>query len=243
VVTDGNSCGNANCRATVALHNASAATPEGWKRVGREIAAELCLEGGTDVELGQTLSGFAQGAIDAGFLNASAVTRSNTRLYGELIRAGYLDRTADDELGPSDVDTAVHRQLAFEAATDAMVLLKNDNGILPLRADLGRPLKIALVGPHLNSTKALQAGSGYAGENKLVSTNKIEAAFRRRAAASKGAFVITGAALGCDITTGCMHADLSSVAAAVKDADVVLAFVGLNPTSGAPTAPVRALPL
>jgi hypothetical protein len=241
VVTDGNSCGNSNCRATVALHNASAATPEGWKKTGREIAAELCLEAGTDVELGSTLNTFTQGAIDAGFLNASTVSRSNIRLYGELIRSGYLDRTPADKLGPYDVDTAAHRQLAFEAATDAMILLKNDGDFLPLLPNKGgKLLKIALVGPHLNSTEALLAGSGYAGENRLIAKNTIEGAFRRRAAASKGIISITGTALGCDMTTGCAQADLPSITTAVQDADVVIAFVGLNPTSGAPTAPVRA---
>ena len=39
VVTDGNSCGNVNCRATVALKNASAAKE--WGVAGHEIAAEL----------------------------------------------------------------------------------------------------------------------------------------------------------------------------------------------------------
>jgi beta-D-xylosidase 4 len=246
VVTDGNSCGNTNCRATVENVNASAG--QAWGKDGHEIAAGLCLKAGTDVELGVTLSGFTAGAIADGYVGAGAAERSNTRLYSELIRSGYVDRTALDELGPADVDTAAHRQLAFEAAADATVLLKNDGALLPLPANTPGGLKIALVGPHLNSTEDLLSGPGYAGENRLVGANKIEAAFRRRAAASTAGnssdgsgdgsgITIVGAALGCDIGTGCSSADVAAVAGAVADADVVVAFVGLHPTSGAPTAP------
>jgi hypothetical protein len=50
VVTDGNSCGNTNCRATVKLlKNASAANA--WDDHGKTLAAELCLEGGAEQRL------------------------------------------------------------------------------------------------------------------------------------------------------------------------------------------------
>jgi beta-glucosidase-like glycosyl hydrolase len=241
VVTDGNSCGNANCRDTVALQNASAAAQ--WGTVGHEIAAELCLGAGTDIELGQTLGGYTAGAIAAGRVTAAEVSRSNARVFAPLISQGHLEAVGpNDRLGPDDVDTARSRQIAFEAATQAMVLLKNEGGVLPLRAAGAAPgghgqLKIAIVGPHLNSTDDLLSSHAYAGENKIVLGNSIRAAFERRAAASAGALEIVGAAGGCDIVTGCLSADLASVAQAVAGADVVLAFVGLHPSTGAPTAP------
>ena len=156
-----------------------------------------------------------------------------------MIRSGMLDRSAEDELGPNDLDTADHRQLAFEAGADAMVLLKNDGGILPLTAPPGGgPLKVALVGPHIDSTVDLLSSAAYSGENHLVQANSIAAAFARRAAAGTApAMKISGTAAGCDITMGCGNADLGAVAAATADADVVLAFVGLHPSSGAPTVP------
>ena len=60
---------------------------------------------------------------------------------------------------------------------------------------------------------------------------------QRRAAASRGHISIVGTAAGCNIKTGCLNADLSSVASAVAKADVVLAFVGLHPETGAMSAP------
>jgi beta-glucosidase-like glycosyl hydrolase len=62
------------------------------------------------------------------------------------------------------VDTRAHRDLALRSARESLVLLKNDNNVLPLGTDnnvlpLGtvsaRPSHrrtIALIGPHSNST-------------------------------------------------------------------------------------------
>lgn len=47
---------------------------------------------------------------------------------------------------------------------------------------------------------------------------------------------MVGEAGGCNIITGCLSADLTAVRTAVADADVVLAFVGLHPSTGAPSA-------
>lgn len=240
VVTDGGSCGNPNCRATVALRNASAAAE--WSDYGHELAAKLCITAGTDIELGTTLTSNTDGALKQNMLPARDISRANTRLYTQMVQQGHLELGPNDKLGMEEVDTPRSRQIAFEAAADAMVLLKNEpvslHGLvsaplLPLPSDKG--LKIALVGPHLHTTKDLQSGSGYAGESKLVMQNTIFQAFERRAAAGGpgGGIEIVGVAPGCDITWGCADANLTAVAAAVADADVVLAFVGLHPCSGA----------
>ena len=172
VVTDGNSCGNTNCRATVKLLKNATAAAE-WTEEGHELAAELCVEGGTDIELGSTLNGYTTGAVEKGLLPESDVARSNARLYAQMISQGHLEAVPLDQLGSKDVDTAHARALAFEAATQSMVLLKNENAVLPLSSSSG--LKVALVGPHLNSTTDLLSGPGYAGQNKLVAENTIEA--------------------------------------------------------------------
>ena len=237
VVTDGGSCGNPNCRSTVALKNASAAAA--WGVPGHEIAAELCLSAGTDIELGTTLSTYTAGAVASGLLDASAISQANTRLYSQLISQGHLETVATDSLGPEVVDTEHSRQLAFEAAIQAQVLLKNEQQLLPLlppTSSKGGSLKIALVGPHLNSTADLLASHGYAGENILVLGNTIEAAFKRRVSQPGSGIEIVGVAGGCDIVTGCLKADITAIASAIAHADVVLAFVGLHPSTGAPAA-------
>ena len=230
VVTDGNSCGNANCRATVALHNASAAAQ--WGREGKEIAAELCVNAGTDIELGNTLTQWTAGAVQAGMVRPTDIARSNTRTYAQILAQGHLETVPQDALGPEVVDTPRSRQLALEAATQAIVLLKNGGDMLPLRKG---GTKVALIGPHIDSTDDLLASHGYAGENKIVEDNTIAKAFQRRADA--GELEVVGRASGCDMLLGCDTADIASVEAAVADAEVVLAFVGLHPSSGDPHSP------
>ena len=62
-------------------------------------------------------------------------------------RAGLLDPSPKFfEEGPLDPDSPQNRQLAYDIATEAVVLLKND-GTLPLKEGL----KVALVGPNANS--------------------------------------------------------------------------------------------
>ncbi len=49
------------------------------------------------------------------------------------------------------MDSPEHRALAREAARNSLVLLKNQNQLLPLAA----PLKVALIGPNANVTDTL----------------------------------------------------------------------------------------
>jgi beta-glucosidase-like glycosyl hydrolase len=69
-------------------------------------------------------------------------------------------------LGIADIDTPEHRQLALEAAQQAVVLLKNEAGTLPLAAGS----KIAVVGPHYNATELLI--SNYHGSRCLDASPK-----------------------------------------------------------------------
>ena len=127
VITDGNSCGNPNCQRTVAMTKPQCANNTAWTTApcGR-AAAEKCLAAGTDIEIGTTLLRFAGGAVDSGMLPPSALTRSNARVFEQAIAQGHLDAgTPNDAFNASDVDTPSSRQIAFEAAADAMILLQN----------------------------------------------------------------------------------------------------------------------
>lgn len=244
VVTDGGSCGNPNCVATVAKLNPQCAscanlmsansTPTCPLECGI-LGAKLCLESGTDIELGTLLADFSEAAINQGAMKASTVASSAVRLYANLVRAGLYDHSQDDALGASDVDTQRSRRLAFEAATDAMVLLKNDNNVLPLQRVPGKKVKISLIGPHLNSTRDLLSSTAYTYDRTTGPPFlRIEEAFRARESAD---FIISGAALGCNIETGCQTADVDGITSAVHGADIVVAFMGLHPASGASEYP------
>ena len=49
-------------------------------------------------------------------------------------------------------DSPAHRQLALEAARESIVLLKNENNMLPLRKDLK---SIAVIGPNADDVPVL----------------------------------------------------------------------------------------
>ncbi len=150
-----------------------------------------------------------------------------TRVAKHAIMLGLLD----DEVtyrnvslyGPQVVDSPAHRQLALEAATQAITLLKNDHAILPLSPST----RVALLGPHFNATQDMI--SIYHGTVELVSSHSPLMALQNLGVP------IVGYAPGCAGTdgvdpsgdTGCL--DVSGFPAAValaKQADVAIVFVG-----------------
>jgi beta-glucosidase len=60
-----------------------------------------------------------------------------------LFKSPYVDRTRDDK-----VLSEQHREAAKQAAVESMVLLKNNNALLPLSKSIG---KVALIGPLANA--------------------------------------------------------------------------------------------
>jgi len=65
---------------------------------------------------------------------------------------GDLTKQPYGNLGPKDVCTAEHQQLALEAARQGIVLLKND-GSLPLVAN--KVHSLAVIGPNANVTETM----------------------------------------------------------------------------------------
>lgn len=59
-----------------------------------------------------------------------------------------------ENLGPSDVNTPSHQQLALEAARQGMTLLKNTHDLLPL--DATTIATAAVIGPNANATTSMQ---------------------------------------------------------------------------------------
>ncbi len=62
----------------------------------------------------------------------------------------FEDPYTDETLLATAVNSLAHQELALQAARESIVLLKNDNGALPL--DAQKKQIIALIGPHADST-------------------------------------------------------------------------------------------
>ncbi|KUM67756.1 glycoside hydrolase family 3 C-terminal domain-containing protein [Streptomyces curacoi] len=83
-----------------------------------------------------------RGALERGLLTESDIDTAVRRQLSVRFRLGEFDPEYDPHALTRDFDTPVHRALAQEAAEQAVVLLKNSGGLLPLAPDT----RLAVVG-------------------------------------------------------------------------------------------------
>ncbi|MFY0687447.1 MAG: glycoside hydrolase family 3 C-terminal domain-containing protein [Cyclobacteriaceae bacterium] len=109
-------------------------------------AGVMALKAGVDIELSHPITfPFLPEAIEEGLITEAEVDESVKRSLIMKAKLGLLDENPQiGQDGELDFDPPANRKLAYEAATQSIVLLKND-GILPLKDDVK---KIALVGPN-----------------------------------------------------------------------------------------------
>ena len=106
------------------------------------------LTAGNDLEIAWNYSyKFIPDLVREGMISEEMLEKPVKRALMLKARAGLLDPSPKlYEEGPLDLDSPENRQLAYDIATESVVLLKND-GVLPLREGLS----VALVGPNANS--------------------------------------------------------------------------------------------
>ena len=86
-------------------------------------------------------------AVRKNFITEAEIDQSVRRLFTARFRLGMFDAPAKvpfSTIGMDQVASASHEKLALEAAEKSMVLLKNQNNLLPLRKV---PASIAVIGP------------------------------------------------------------------------------------------------
>ncbi|MEU7569332.1 glycoside hydrolase family 3 C-terminal domain-containing protein [Streptomyces fradiae] len=99
---------------------------------------------------GSRITARVRGALDRGLLDPSDVDTAVRRQLHVRFALGEFDPELDPHAGTGAFDTPEHRALAREAAEQAAVLLVND-GILPLDPAAGR--RVAVVGPLADTCK------------------------------------------------------------------------------------------
>ncbi|KAH7379267.1 glycoside hydrolase superfamily [Phaeosphaeria sp. MPI-PUGE-AT-0046c] len=128
--------------------------PHQWSD-SREGAAADSLNAGTDLDCGTTMQLHLPGAFEQGLTNETVLDQALVRQYSSLVQVGWFDAAADvpyRQLGWDAVATNASQQLARRAATEGIVLLKND-GVLPL--DLDVSTSVGLFGDWANATDQL----------------------------------------------------------------------------------------
>ncbi len=125
-----------------------------WKTVEgteRSIDAGLDVEMPKQVHYGRALVE----AVKAGRVSAEAVERAARRVLRTKMANGLFERRPVKQRGV--VNCLEHRALALEVARASMVLLKNDDGVLPLSpTDLG---SLAVLGPNAAVAQLGEDGS------------------------------------------------------------------------------------
>lgn len=93
-------------------------------------------------------------AIQQGLLTEAELDVALARLFTARMRLGQFDPPARvfPAITPADNDTEENRAVALRVAEESLVLLKNEGGMLPLRAP---PRRIAVIGPNGDSVEPL----------------------------------------------------------------------------------------
>jgi len=120
---------------------------ESWHHVAgsKAEAARKALGVGIDFELDTCYSGTLLAQVQAGTIPMADVDRAVVRVLTAKFQLGLFDDPyADPDEAERVTNCAEHRRLAYRAATESLVLLKND-GLLPL--ELEKIKTLAVIGP------------------------------------------------------------------------------------------------
>jgi beta-glucosidase len=120
----------------------------------RGAAAAAAVKAGTDLTCGGEYASLVD-EVKGGRIEEAALDRSLERLFVARFRLGMFDppeRVPYARIPLSANDSGAHRQVAREAERKAIVLLKNEGGVLPLSPSIR---EIAVVGPSADDPVAL----------------------------------------------------------------------------------------
>jgi beta-glucosidase len=139
-------------------------------------AAVAAVEAGTDLTCGTEYRTLVD-EVKAGHIMEAEIDRSLERLFVARFRLGMFDppeRVPYSKIPISENDSRAHRQVAREAERAAIVLLKNEDGVLPLSPSARR---IAVVGPSADDPVALLGNYNGISSRQVTPLEGIERQF------------------------------------------------------------------
>jgi beta-glucosidase len=120
-----------------------------------EHGSALAVRAGTDTTCGEEYVTLVK-AVQDGLIKESELDMSLKRLFTARFRLGMFDppnAVAFNQIPYSEDDSPQHRQLALRAGRESIVLLKNQDGILPFKSNIKT---LAVVGPNAESLPAVE---------------------------------------------------------------------------------------
>ena len=185
-----------------------------------QVAAAKTILAGSDLDDGAYALALPK-ALDEGLLTEKDVDQSLRRVLTIRFRLGEFDppgMVPYSKLGPDQIDSPAHRQLALRTARESIVLLANENHLLPL--DKNAIHTLAVIGPFADFA---QTGPNYTGEySKFV--KPLEGIEAKVGSAVKVVYARGSGILETDNP----EAGMAEAVSAAKSADAAILFVGTN---------------
>ena len=167
--------------------------------------------------------------VDEGTVSMDRINDAAARVLRMKYRLGLFDKPNTCYKDYPDFDSKAHRATALKAAEESMVLLKNNDNILPLK----KGTKILVTGPNGDSMRSLNGGWSYSWQGNLANEmatefNTIYEALQAKFGKKNVKYVpgVTYDEKGAYWAEN--PADYASAVAAAKDADVIVACIGEN---------------
>ncbi|MFA0088156.1 glycoside hydrolase family 3 C-terminal domain-containing protein [Vibrio sp. 10N.286.49.B1] len=137
-----------------------------YKKNAAEASA-VALKAGVELNCGYSYHHLTE-AVEQGLVTEELITQRAEQLFKTRFKLGMFDADQSNnpynQIPPSVINSKEHRELARKVAQKSIVLLKNDNNILPLSKDIKIPY---VTGPFANSADMLM-GNYYGISPNLV---------------------------------------------------------------------------
>jgi beta-glucosidase len=167
-------------------------------------AAAAAVKAGTDLECGFGKGQAYPALVDAvhqGLITEGELDTSLRRLFTARFRLGMFDALSSYAYGRipvSENNSLQHRQLSLQAARESIVLLKNQDKMLPLKSGIGR---IAVVGPTAELVQSLQGNYNGPPPSPVYPLNGIEKRFSSsKISYAQGSSLVEGLAMPIEHT-------------------------------------------
>ncbi len=196
-------------------------------RVAKDLkeASVISVKAGVDLELPhrECYSELLKEAVEEGLISVDEINEMVGRILRMKEKLGLFENPyVDPKNVPKYFDLPKFREAAREVALKSIVLLKNEDDLLPLKKDLKR---IAVIGPSANSRRNLLGDYSYMAhlsrQKEGVEIVTILEGIKNKV--SPGTEVLY--AKGCDITRG-DEEDMKQALNVAEKADVVILAVG-----------------
>lgn len=189
-------------------------------------SAAMAMNNGCDLNCGCAFRSLRD-AVKGGYVEESRLDEAVIRLMETRLKLGMFEEEGKvpfDSISYDRVDTPQNRALNLKIAEKSLVLLKNENGLLPLNPEkIGA---IGVIGPNADSRKALVGNYEGTASRYVTVLEGIQDYVGDRVRV----FYSEGCPLYGDKSTGLATAGdrLSEVRAVCEVSDVIVAVMGLD---------------